>query len=178
MKSLSMFNAIMCVMALLLFSFPAKAVTTTTSTSTSIYGVALANTTTKAIASATSQAIPAGGVSTFTKMTFASAVKDARSEISITNSKITVKSDGLYLVGARVRFDAASDNVTREFMVYLNGSDGSVGQCVKSAGANAATVLTANVPLVLSAGDYLELYARQNSAAAVNASAKFWVIKL
>ena len=87
--------------------------------------------------------------------------------IDYSDGKITINSNGLYLISVNVVF-ASSANGYRKVNVYVNGSS-SVYDTRPTINGEACSVVFSN-QVVLSTNDYLHLYALQNSGGSLNVS--------
>ena len=93
---------------------------------------------------------------------------------SVNTSRITVPSDGAgwYSIGGCVRF-AANSTGYREIKIVLNGTTDIHIARVPNSGATDDVRVTIHTEYPLAVGDYVELYATQNSGGALNALGGF-----
>jgi hypothetical protein len=93
---------------------------------------------------------------------------------SVNTSRITVPSDGAgwYSIGGCVRF-AANTTGYREIKITLNGTLDLEIMRVPNSGATDDVRVSIHTEYPLAVGDYVELYATQNSGGALNALGGF-----
>jgi len=91
---------------------------------------------------------------------------------SVNTSRITVPSDGAgwYSIGGTARF-AANATGYREIKVMLNGATDLAIMRVPNSGGTDDCRVTIHTEYTLAVGDYVELYATQNSGGALNVTA-------
>jgi hypothetical protein len=102
---------------------------------------------------------------------------------SSNTSRFTAPTAGLYEIGGCVRF-AANATGQRNIRIRLNGTSDLAFVNIPTSSATAVTILTVSTLYQLSATDYVELVALQNSGGALNAelsadySPEFWIVRL
>jgi hypothetical protein len=92
----------------------------------------------------------------------------------VLTSRLTVPSDGAgwYSIGGNVRF-AANTTGYREVKIVLNGVQDLAIHRVPNSGATDDVRVAVHTEYPLSVGDYIEVYATQNSGGALNALGGF-----
>jgi len=103
----------------------------------------------------TDQNIPAGST---TKIALDAVISDIQNEFDSTNNRITVTEDGVYVVIGNVEFVvAAAGDVLRVYICVNGGTKAVVGLTTNDTNYH---ILPISKVFQLSAGDYIELYAR------------------
>jgi hypothetical protein len=82
------------------------------------------------------------------------------------NSRITIATAGLYLVTAQVTFDTASSTGSRSVFIRRSGSNVATSGGAASSGTHTESC---TAPVRLTAGQYLQLFAYQDSGSAMDA---------
>jgi len=95
------------------------------------------------------------------------------------DSRITIPTGkgGLYLVSSYVQFAQNSTN-DRGIHFGVTGTSNSASQLYVRAAANWKTRLTLTVPLLLAAGDYVEVLVDQDSGTTINVEAAWFSVVL
>lgn len=111
------------------------------------------------------------GISSFTLLAMDSESwdNDGIHSTSTNNSRMTIQTDGTYFCKGIVTFQADTNNNNRNARLTKNGSGGTVVGVTKLRNANANTTsmeVTSVLPLV--AGDYIELWASQDTGGNLN----------
>jgi hypothetical protein len=108
---------------------------------------------------------------------------DTLHSTSSNTSRLTVPYDGYYLIGGSVRF-AANATGSRSISLVVSNTSSIAGQNTDNLGAATTVQLTVVAAYQLVAGDYVELFASQNSGgnlnvlAVGNLSPEFWIERL
>ena len=110
---------------------------------------------------------------TYTKVTFDTEAKDTDSAFDVSNERFTVPSGkgGLYTFQyATQNSQKASDNKVYQIVLYKNGSivNGTLIRHNPTTTGNFDVYLIGTASLVLSAGDYIEVFYYQNTSGSVN----------
>jgi hypothetical protein len=103
-----------------------------------------------------------------TKVLFGSKSADYLSEFDTTLGRFTARADGIYHFTASVHITAAINTVT-EISLYM---DGGMVRSVQFNQTPTDSTLVINVPLGLLAGQYVDVYALQNTGSAKNTDAR------
>jgi len=126
------------------------------------------------------------GYNTTTKINFDTSIIDTDSGVDTTNKRYTIPSGkgGKYIVYCFYRTGTGTDSASYDIFVYKNGSLLNNAEDMQSFTVNQSyNTVQCTGMLDLSAGDYLEMYARQadqNFTANIGYSseARFWGYKL
>tara|TARA_Y100001937_G_scaffold39045_1_gene55491 strand:+ start:1175 stop:1735 length:561 start_codon:yes stop_codon:yes gene_type:complete len=126
------------------------------------------------------------GYNTTTKINFDTSIIDTDSGVDTTNKRYTIPSGkgGKYIVYCFYRTATGTDSASYDIFVYKNGSLLNNAEDMQSFTVNQSyNTIQCTGMLDLSAGDYLEMYARQadqNFTANIGYSseARFWGYKL
>ena len=121
-----------------------------------------------------------------TKLPFNTSIKDTDSGVDTTNYKYTIPSGegGTYVVHCYYRVGSGQDSESLDIFVYKNGSLLNNAEDMQAFTVNQSyNTIQCTGMLVLSAGDYLEMYARQASHNSTNTvlysnEGRFWGFKL
>ena len=123
---------------------------------------------------------------TFTAITFDGEVNDTDNyhSNSSNTSRLTAPSNGYYLVGGSLGFNALPDQKIQIARIYKNGAavDG-YGQSRDSASSASYLLSHISVVVYLATGDYVELIGQHNNASALDCRTSadgtaFWIVKI
>jgi hypothetical protein len=106
----------------------------------------------------------------WTALTFNTEVwdEDEMHSLATTTERLTIRTAGVYLISAQVRF-AANTTGTRELQIRLNGTTTlALADCLATAQANGLVYLNLVTLWKLVVGDYLSAVVYQTSGAALN----------
>lgn len=105
---------------------------------------------------------------TFTKVTFEELVADSLGEWDSTNNRINIKTPGKRVVSAALSWAPAGADTRRQISIYLNGTAIYETSDIPPIGGDQERVAICTPPMELSVGDYLEVFAYQNSGGSIN----------